>query len=101
MVNRIKFSRGKQREFLDLVVERMSAVSLRSLLQFGVDTNYSSLKNYYTERRFLPEDLFDNLCHLAKIDVEDLDVEKLGDYWGQTKGGRIGKVKVKNKKLGK
>jgi len=87
-MQRVKFRKGKQREFLDNVKEKLMAPSIRSLLQFGILTNYSSLKNYYSERRLLPKELFEDLCHLAKIDFKDLDFEFLEGNWGQLKGGK-------------
>jgi hypothetical protein len=94
---RVKFRKGKrsqgvplngQKEFLDLVRLNLSSPSIRGLLQFGLSTNYSSLKNYYSERRLLPKVLFDEMVHLAKIDLEKLNVEFVEDSWGQVKGGK-------------
>ena len=90
---RIRFRKGKQRKFLDLVVERLSSPSVRGILQFGVGVPYSTLKNYYNESRLLPEELFDDLCELAGIDRGDLDFEVVGNNWGRVKGGKIGKRK--------
>ena len=36
--------KGKQREFLDLVIIRINSPSLRGLLQFGLETTYENLK---------------------------------------------------------
>ena len=88
---RIKFKRGKQRKFLDLVVERLRAPSVRGILQFGFDIPYSTLKNYYSESRLLPGGLFDDLCEVAQIDKNGLDYEEVGDNWGKVKGGKLGK----------
>lgn len=85
---RIKFRSGEQRQFLDLVISKLNCISLRGILQFGFNLPYSSLKNYYTERRLLPQDLFDDLCHVAKIKQERLKIEFLGDNWGRIKGGK-------------
>lgn len=85
---RVKFVKGNQKEFLDLVKSNLLSPSIRGLLQFGLSTNYSSLKNYYGERRLLPKILFDEMLHLAKIDVGDLDVKFVEDSWGQVKGGK-------------
>lgn len=84
---RIKFKNGEQRKFLDLVVERLNCISLRGILQFGFKTSYNCLKNYYTERRLMDKDFFDDLCHVAKINAHELSFELLGDNWGQIKGG--------------
>ena len=85
---RIKFEKGKQREFFNLVIERLSCGSLRGILQFGFDVSYDSLKSYYIERRLMNQEFFDNLCHIAKINADSLDVEYLSDNWGRIKGGK-------------
>ena len=90
---RIKFARGGQRKFLDLVIERLNAPSLRGILQFGFDVPYSTLKNYYNESRLLAEDFFDDLCDVANIDKAELEFELVDKNWGKVKGGRIGKRK--------
>lgn len=96
-MDRVKFEKGKQKRFFDSVIERLRCVSLRGILQFGFDIPYSSLKNYYSERRLLPKDFFDDLCHIAKVNVNELDVEYLGENWGQIKGGKKSKrMKRKN-----
>jgi hypothetical protein len=98
-MNRIKFQKREQRVFLDQVIRNLDSPSLRNLLSFGISTNYSSLKNYYTERRFLPENLFEELCLLSKINKEVLNYEIKKSSWGQQKGGKISKrVKVLNSK---
>lgn len=90
---RIRFNKGRQREFLDLVVERLSSPSLRGILQFGFDVPYSTLKNYYNESRLLPEDLFNDLCDVARIDKSELNFEIIDENWGKIKGGKLGKRK--------
>jgi len=88
---RIHFEKGKQKAFLDMVTESLDAPSIRSLLQFGISTNYSTLKNQYNERRTISKELFDELCLLAKIDKTTLEYIQKEDHWGQTKGGKISK----------
>jgi len=85
---RIKFNQGEQRKFLELVVEKLNCVSVRGILERGFDISYDSLKSYSIERRLLPEWFFKDLCHLAKLNPKDFDVEYLGDNWGQVKGGK-------------
>ncbi|MBU3913271.1 MAG: hypothetical protein KKE50_04210 [Nanoarchaeota archaeon] len=85
---RIKFPKGKQREFLRRVIERTNSPSLRALKQFGIETGYQTLKSYYHETRTLPEFLFLDLCRLAGIDKNRLKVRMIDENWGQVKGGK-------------
>ena len=87
---RIRFARGQQRKFLDLIIERLSAPSLRGILQFGFDVPYSTLKNYYNESRLLPKDFFEDLCDVANFDKSELEYEEVEENWGRVKGGKIG-----------
>jgi hypothetical protein len=93
MESRVRFKDGEQREFLNLVIKKLNCVSLRGILQFGFDMPYSSLKNYYCERRLLPKSLFENLCYLIKIEPEAFDVRYLESSWGKIKGGKKSKRK--------
>ena len=92
---RIKFRKGEQRKFLDLVVDRLNCISLRGILQFGFDISYDSLKSYYSERRLLPDSFFDDLCYISKINKKMLDFGYLDDNWGKIKGGRKSKRRSK------
>jgi hypothetical protein len=92
-MDRIKFDKGKQREFLDLVIIRINSPSLRGLLQFGLETTYENLKNYYSERRLLPRDLFEDMIYLAKLKKKDFRFSYLDENWGRVKGGKIKKLK--------
>ena len=85
---RIKFKRGKQREFLKRVILKTNSPSLRSINQFGFNLNYNSLKAYYNENRTLPEQLFLDLCKLADIKPESVSVTRLDERWGQKLGGK-------------
>ena len=88
MDERVLFIKGKQRKFLDLVSDKLNCVSIRGILQYGFDVSYSCLKNYYCERRLLPSEFFKNLCYIAKINPETLDVKYIKSNWGQIKGGK-------------
>ncbi|MCK5321143.1 hypothetical protein KAJ38_01060 [Candidatus Pacearchaeota archaeon] len=92
-MRRVKFGVGKQRKFLNLIIEKLNAPSLRGLLQFGFSVPYSTLKNYYNESRLLPEDFFKDLCGVAKVDEGELRFEFVEGNFGQVRGGRIGKRK--------
>jgi hypothetical protein len=91
-MERVLFGKRKQREFLKLAIKKLNCVSLRSLLQFGLNTNYSCLKNYYLERRLLPKELFEDLCYLTKLNPKN--IKYLNENWGRVKGG---KTKRKNR----
>jgi hypothetical protein len=88
---RIRFRKGGQRAFLDLVIERLKSPSLRGLLQFGFDVRYSTLKNYYVGDRLMPKGLVLDFCEVAGIGFEGLGVEEVEENWGKVKGGRVGK----------
>ena len=90
---RIKFPAGKQKEFLLKVLEAIGCPSLRELINRGIDARYSSLKNYYCERRLLPDSIFDELLKISKFNREDFDFESVRDNWGQAKGGKISRRK--------
>ena len=90
-MERVKFRKGEQRKFLDLIINKLNCVSLRGILQFGFEIKYASLKNYYTERRLMPRNLFESLCRIAKINTSDFKINYLDENWGQVKGGRIGR----------
>lgn len=76
-----------QRKFFDLVILNTSSPSLRGLIQFGLKINYQTLKSYYNENRTLPEDFFDDLCTLGKLEKKKLKVRLLKEHWGQKLGG--------------
>ena len=85
---RVKFEKGKQREFLKKVLVETNCPSLRAFLQFGFEIPYSSLKNYFNEDRTLPEKFFLELCKFAKLNEKDFVVNKLEENWGQVRGGK-------------
>lgn len=90
---RVKFKKGKQREFFLFILQALNCPSLRALNQFGFEIPYPTLKSYFSERRLMPYEFFANLCTLAKVKKEDFDVELVADNWGQVKGGKNGKRK--------
>jgi hypothetical protein len=85
---RVKFRKGEQRKFLKRVLGNLMSVSLRSLRQYGVEVNYSTLKSYYNENRTLPTDLFDDLCKISGLDSGKIKFELLDENWGKVKGGK-------------
>lgn len=87
-MGRIKFEKGEQRKFLEEVLKNLNCPSLRAFLQFGFDVPYSTLKNYYSEKRLLPEEFFLELLNFSKIDPKNYFFEVLKNHWGQSKGGK-------------
>ena len=98
MADRVLFKNGKQREFLNKVLIQLHCVSLQNLLQIGFAISYAQLKNYYSERRLLPRNFFEELLYLSKINLEPLHIEFISGNWGQVKGGKKGK-RLKIKKM--
>ncbi len=86
-MGRIKFSMGKQRDFIKTVLIKLYSPSLRALKQYGIETKYQTLKAYYNETRTLPESLFLDLCKLAGINSSSLRIKMIDDNWGQKLGG--------------
>jgi len=91
MIMRIKFhKRGMQRKFMQEVIEKINCPSLRELGN-RLSINYSTLKNYFIEERYLSESLFNDLCLISKLDKSKMNIEYLDSNWGQIKGGRKSK----------
>ncbi len=86
---RVKFSKGKQREFLKKVLEKTNCPSLRELISRGIDVNYSTLKNYFCEERLMSEEFFKELLGFSGLKEEDFEFELINGNWGQVKGGKI------------
>ena len=87
---RIKFQKGKQREFLKQVLLRINSPTIKELAN-RMQISYSTLKNYFNESRKLPKSLFEDFCFVSMISPEEFDVELLDKNWGQVKGGRVGR----------
>ncbi len=96
-MRRIMLKKGKQKEFLQSVKTKLNLTSLRSIKQFGIETNYSTIKNYYSEKRLMPEQLFNDLCYLAKINPTEIDINYKEENWGQIKGGEKGILTLRKK----
>ena len=92
-MQRIKFKKSKQKAFLNSVIKKLNSPSLRAILQFGFNIPYATLKNYYTERRTIPENIFLDLCHISKINPDSLNIKYLNSNFGQVKGGKKSKRK--------
>lgn len=85
---RIKFIEGEQRKFLMEVLKNLNCPSLRSFSQFGFEVPYPTLKNYFSEKRTLPEEFFNELVSFSKVDVKNFEYSVLKENWGQVKGGK-------------
>jgi len=87
---RIKFEKLKQRKFLDLVMQNSNCPSLAELSR-RLSVNYQSLKNYFSERRILSEEIFSDLCLIGNLQKENFQFKEINEHWGQMKGGKIGR----------
>ena len=85
---RIKFKKYEQRNFLKKVLEVLGCPSLSELRNRGISVDYSTLKNYFNESRTIPEDLFEDLIKISKLNKNDFTFEVLEDNWGKVKGGK-------------
>ena len=84
---RVKFQeRGQQRAFLNFVKQNLK-LSLRKLSK-KEKLNYELLKKYYQEKCFISKKVFDRLCFLVKLNQNNLEIEYLSEFWGQSKGGK-------------
>ena len=90
---RVNFEKGKQREFLEKVMVNTGSPSLKELQNRLVEVSYSSLKNYFCERRNLSEEVFLDLCRISSLDKVNFKFEVMKDSWGQSKGGKVSKRK--------
>jgi hypothetical protein len=90
MVRRVKFKKGEQKKFIQEVLKNINSPSIKELAN-RLSVNYSTLKNYIVEERLLPENLFNDLCFISKINKNELNIEYLQENWGQIKGGKISK----------
>ena len=83
---RIQFVKGMQRKFLRKVLEKIDCPTISELAN-RLNLNYSTLKNYFVEQRNIPENLFKDLCYVAKMDKSEFKFNILDEHWGQIKGG--------------
>ena len=83
---RVKFEKGKQKQFIKEVLISVNSPSLRDL-SIRLNISYSSIKKYHSELRLLPLNLFEDLCFISKINKSSLKIILLEDNWGQVKGG--------------
>lgn len=90
---RISFKKGKQKEFIKKVLESTGSPSLRELINRGIDVKYNSLKNYSSERRFLPSQLFEELLSLSGLNKSSFSFEMVDENFGQILGGKKSKRK--------
>ena len=87
-MGRVKFNVGEQRKFLKEVLIKLNCPTLRAFEQFGFNIPYSTMKNYLAEERNLPENFFNELISLTKIEKKKFHFEILEDNFGQIIGGK-------------
>ena len=90
MEERVLFLESSQRKFLEEVKENLNSVSIKGILEFGFNIPYPTLKGYYVEENLLPRSLFEDLCHISKINPDKFKVKFLPGNYGQIIGGKKG-----------
>lgn len=90
---RVAFPPGEQRSFME-EVKRRSRLSLRQLcLLYGdrLRVSYSAMKRYGRGESLHPLYLVKELCRIAGLSFESLEIKELvPDNWGRVKGGKKG-----------
>ena len=81
---KVRLKEGKQKELILLAKEDLSWKKLSQKLKVNEGYLFRDLKY---EKRLLSDELYENLCKLAKVNFDDYILEKLGDNWGKIKGG--------------
>ena len=84
---RFKFREGEQRKFILKVMEISNCPSLGELSR-RLAINYATLKNYFSDRRLLSGEFFENLCLIGSLQKKNFDFEEISESWGQSKGGK-------------
>ena len=92
-MRRVNFRKNQQRKFIKQILEKINCPSLRELINRGFEIPYSTLRNYFNESRKMPENLFIDLCAIAKINPLTIKIKYLDKHWGQIKGGKNGPTK--------
>ena len=94
MERRVRLNKGLQRKIILSISQK--AGSIRKLA-IGMGTPYSTFKNYVTEDRLLPENLFSNLLKLYEGPKKGLKISYLNSNWGRSIGGKRGIKSLENK----
>jgi len=91
---RLKFIDGKQRELLKKEKEKLSLTWPKFAEHLGM--KLGKLMTFFTEERLIDEETFDKLN--LSIGYKRFIIERLGDNWGQSKGGlnSVGRTKEIN-----
>ncbi|MFH1365606.1 MAG: LAGLIDADG family homing endonuclease [archaeon] len=91
---RIQLKSGEQRRLLISLSKKFG--SLKKVAK-KLDIPYSTLKNYNSESRLLPERLFDKILTLLPIQRESIDFTYLDATWGASLGGKLGMAALEKK----
>lgn len=97
-MERIKFGLGKQKEFLKEVLITLDCPTLKELSD-RFDLNYSTMKNYFSEKRLLPEEVFSDLCFVSKLNKERFSFQILKGNFGQIFGGKKSRKSLNKRKI--
>jgi len=85
---------GNQRKFLFLILKKTDCPSIKELSNRFLGVSYSAWRNYFSEIRLLPLNLFEELCKFANVKKENFKFEELKNNWGQVVGGKKGKRRI-------
>ena len=57
------------------------------------------MKNYFSEKRLLSEEVFSDLCFVSKLDKEKFSFQTLKGNFGQISGGKKGRKSLNKRKV--
>jgi DNA-directed RNA polymerase specialized sigma54-like protein len=93
-MKRVQFLEKGQRDFMNEVLLKLNCLTLKELAD-RCDLNYSTMKNYYSLKRLLPENIFLDLCFVSKINTEILHFNLIEGNLGQVSGGKKSRKRFK------
>jgi len=91
---RIKLDKGKQRELIAIMANKLGSVKK---LSKELSVPYSTLKGYFEEVRLLPENLFNKITDYLGINKNRLNMRYLDSNWGSVLGGKKGMAQLERK----
>ena len=90
---RVRLEIGKQKELILLAKKKFTWKELSNKLNLGAVYLATEIKN---EKRLLSEENYKLLCALSYCNFDKYIIEKAGDSWGKSKGGKRSNGNTKN-----